>query len=153
MVVGVWCCICLYHFIGYSCIGGSKALPNVGMHCHWCFAFICAFQAPLSSGKLIATDKCSCLGHKHFEELQVLKFAWHPVLVDHAAEKSNEVEELDIIQDFMDLNEEQDILDWEKQNPYLWVWYNSMLIIGENCATVPVSITTGTLLVSDKPKH
>jgi len=43
------------------------------------------------------------------------------VLVDHAAEKSNEVEELDIIQDFMDLNEEQDILDWEKQNPYLWV--------------------------------
>ena len=75
-----------------------------------------------SSGKLIATDKRSCLGHEHFEELQVLKFAWCPLLVDRAAENSNEVKELDIIQDFMDLlTEENETLDWEKENPFLWV--------------------------------
>ena len=75
-----------------------------------------------SSGKLIATDKCSHLGHERFEELQVLKFAWRPALVVHAAENSNEVEELDVIQDFVDLlAEEQEISDWEKENPYLWV--------------------------------
>jgi hypothetical protein len=76
------------------------------------------------SGKLIATDKRSRLGHEHFEELQILKFAWRSALVDRAAENSDEVEdsELNVIQDFMDLlKEEQDILDWEKQNPYLWV--------------------------------
>lgn len=75
-----------------------------------------------SSGKLIATDKCSRLGHERFEELQVLKFTWRPTLVDHAAKNSNEVEELNIIQDFADLlTEEQEILDWEKENPFLWV--------------------------------
>jgi len=75
-----------------------------------------------SSGKLITTDKHSHLGHEHFEELQVLKFAWHPALVDHAAKNSNKVEELDVIQDFVDLlAEEQEILDWKKENPYLWV--------------------------------
>ena len=75
-----------------------------------------------SSAKLIETDKHSCLGRERFEELQVLKFAWRPALVDHAAENSNEVEELDVIQDFIDLlAEEQEISDWEKENPYLWV--------------------------------
>lgn len=75
-----------------------------------------------SSGKLIATDKSSRLGHEHFEELQVLKFAWRPVLVDRATENSNEVEEFDIIQDFKDLmTEEQEILNWEKENPHLWI--------------------------------
>jgi len=75
-----------------------------------------------SSRKLIATDKCSHLGHERFEELQVLKFAWRPTLIDHAAENSNEVEECYISQDFVDLlTEEQQILDWEKENPFLWV--------------------------------
>jgi hypothetical protein len=73
-----------------------------------------------SSGKLIATDKCACLGHERFEELQVLKFAWRPTLVDRAAENSDKIEEVDVIQDFKDfLTEEQEILDWEKDNPYL----------------------------------
>jgi hypothetical protein len=73
-----------------------------------------------SSGKLIATDKRARLGHERFEELQILKFAWRPTLVDRAAENSDEVEEVDIIQDFRDfLMEEQDISDWEKENPNL----------------------------------
>jgi hypothetical protein len=77
-----------------------------------------------SSGKLIATDKRSRLGHECFEELQILKFAWCSALVNHAAENSDEVEdlELSVIQDFTDLlKDEQDILEWEKENPYLWV--------------------------------
>ncbi len=45
---------------------------------------------------------------------------WHPTLVDRAAENSDEVEEVDIIQDFKDfLMEEQEISDWEKDNSYL----------------------------------
>ena len=68
-----------------------------------------------SSGKLIMTDKHSHLGHKNFEELQVLKFAWHPALVDLAAENSNEIEELDVIKVFIDLlAKEQEILDLDK---------------------------------------
>jgi hypothetical protein len=75
-----------------------------------------------SSGKLIATDKCSRLGHERFEELQVLKFAWRPTLADRAAENSNDVEQVDVMQDFVDLlTEEQDILEWERGNPYIWV--------------------------------
>jgi len=75
-----------------------------------------------SSGKLIATDKRSRLGHERFEELQVLKFAWRSTLIDRATENSNKVEELDVIQDFVDLlTEEQETLDWETENPCLWV--------------------------------
>jgi hypothetical protein len=78
--------------------------------CEWLF----------SSGKLIATDKHARLGHERFEELQVLKFVWRPTLVDRAAENSDEIEEVDVIQDFKDfLTEEREILDWEKDNPYL----------------------------------
>src|SRR5882724_9052558 len=78
-----------------------------------------------SSGKLIMTDMCSHLGHECFEELQVIKFAWHPALVDHAARNSNEVEELDVIKDFEDLlAEEQEILDWEKET-FISVFYTT----------------------------
>ena len=82
-----------------------------------------------SSGKLIATDKHSRLGHEHFEELQVLKFAWHPTLVDHATKNSNEVEEAYITQDFTDLlTEERAILDWEKRTLFSGFQTNVTLI-------------------------
>lgn len=48
-----------------------------------------------SAAKEIADDRRSRLGSKKFEELQVMKFAWHNNIPNLAAWNSNEVEEID----------------------------------------------------------
>jgi hypothetical protein len=48
-----------------------------------------------SAAKEIANDRRSRLGSKKFEELQVMKFAWHNNIPNLAAWNSNEVEEID----------------------------------------------------------
>ncbi|KIK94315.1 hypothetical protein PAXRUDRAFT_143116 [Paxillus rubicundulus Ve08.2h10] len=40
----------------------------------------------------IASDCRSCLGAEKFEEIQVLKHAWYPTIVDHARVNSTQVE-------------------------------------------------------------
>src|SRR5882724_4560784 len=114
--------MCLYHFIGFFAVQEDQKLylmlECIVLNLLAAQASSVPWKHLFSSGKFIATDKCSHLGHEHFEEVQVLKFRWHPALVEGSSKNSNEVEELDVIQDFVDLlAEEQEILDWEKEKP------------------------------------
>jgi len=57
-----------------------------------------------SAGAEIATKRCSHLGSDCFEELQVMKHAWNPMLIDCARVNSNSVEVEDIsLEDFKEL--------------------------------------------------
>lgn len=49
-----------------------------------------------SAAKEIADDRCSRLGSKKFEELQIMKFAWRNSIADLAAWNSDEIEEINI---------------------------------------------------------
>jgi hypothetical protein len=61
-----------------------------------------------SASKQTADLRRSSLGAKHFEELQVMKFAWCKNLMDHAAQNWTRIEELQ-------LGEYCDILDADKK--------------------------------------
>jgi hypothetical protein len=52
-------------------------------------------QMPLLSSK-VADNGHSHLGSNKFEELQIMKFAWHNTIPDLAAWNSNQVEEINI---------------------------------------------------------
>jgi len=57
-----------------------------------------------SAGAEIATKRRSRLGSDRFEELQVMKHAWNPMLIDRARVNSNSVEVEDIsLEDFKEL--------------------------------------------------
>ena len=67
-----------------------------------------------SAGVEIATDRWSCLGPKLFEQLQVLKHTWHSQVVDFADSNSNEVDEIEVLQEFRDmLDDENEQEGWE----------------------------------------
>lgn len=51
---------------------------------------------------MIATDRRSRLGAEHFEELQLMKFAWRNNIENLAAWNSDQEEEIDM-KDFEDL--------------------------------------------------
>jgi hypothetical protein len=51
-----------------------------------------------SAAKEIADDRRSRLGSKKFEELQVMKFAWHNNIPNLAAWNSDEIEEIDTLE-------------------------------------------------------
>jgi len=58
-----------------------------------------------SSSKHVATDRRARLGDKLFEELQLMKFAWKPNIVDLAAWNSECVEEVELEkQEYEDLH-------------------------------------------------
>jgi hypothetical protein len=54
--------------------------------CEWLF----------SASKQVATDQRARLGGQHFEELQLMKFAWRHNIVNVAAWNSSEVEQVDL---------------------------------------------------------
>jgi len=67
-----------------------------------------------SAGGETATDRRSRLGAEHFEQLQVLKFAWRTAIVDQAAENSAIVEEVTVLDEFRELLRlDNEIADWE----------------------------------------
>ena len=70
-----------------------------------------------SAAKLIATDRCAWLLPAIFEELQVLKFAWHDTLSDWAGLNSDEVEEVDEIDKMSTyhLAEDNELKEWEEE--------------------------------------
>jgi hAT family C-terminal dimerisation region len=51
-----------------------------------------------SAAKEVADDRRSRLGSKKFEELQVMKFAWHNDIPDLAVWNSKDVEEIDTME-------------------------------------------------------
>jgi len=55
-----------------------------------------------SASKQVATDQCARLGAQHFEELQLMKFAWRQNVVDIAAWNSAQVEQVDL-EEYKDL--------------------------------------------------
>lgn len=59
-----------------------------------------------SGSKQTATDRRARLGSQKFEELQVLKSAWRPTIVDHAAANSK-------IDEFIDLSVYEDLMAQE----------------------------------------
>jgi hypothetical protein len=70
-----------------------------------------------SAGAEIATDRRSRIGPKLFEELQVLKHAWRPQIVDIAQSNSHFVEEVEVMQEYRDMLEADDELaDWESHD-------------------------------------
>ena len=74
--------------------------------CEWLF----------SAGGEIVTDHRSCLGLKLFEQLQVLKHAWRSQIVDFADSNSNEVDEVEVLQEFQDmLDDENEQEGWEAE--------------------------------------
>jgi hypothetical protein len=59
-------------------------IPASSVPCEWLF----------SAAKEVADDQRSRLGSKTFEQLQIMKFAWHNTIPDLAAWNSSEVEEI-----------------------------------------------------------
>ena len=49
-----------------------------------------------SASKLTVTDHCSCLEAEHFEELQIMKFAWKDTIQDFVAWNTWQVEEVNM---------------------------------------------------------
>ena len=56
-----------------------------------------------SAAKEIADNHHACLGPKKFEELQVMKFAWHNNIPDLTTWNSSLVEEVDDLEEFREL--------------------------------------------------
>ena len=61
-------------------------------------------------------DRQSHLGPKLFEQLQVLKHTWRSHIVDFADSNSNEVDEIEVLQEFWDmLDDKNEQEGWEAE--------------------------------------
>lgn len=68
-----------------------------------------------SGGAETATDRRARLGAEHFEQLQVLKFAWRNSVVDHATTNSDLVEEV-LLEEFKELlSLDDEMASWDCQ--------------------------------------
>ena len=78
-------------------------------------ASLVSCECLFSSSKLTAIDQHSWLGSEKFEQLQVLKNAWHGSIVDLMAWNSDEIEEVTV----QETREYEDLLQIDKENTEL----------------------------------
>jgi hypothetical protein len=76
-------------------------------------------ECVFSAAKLIATDHHARLSPAIFEELQVLKFAWHDSLLDWAALNAEEIEEINEVFACC-LVEDDEMKEWEREIDSDW---------------------------------
>jgi hypothetical protein len=81
-----------------------STLAQIALNVLPCQASSVPCECLFSASKQTADLRQSSLGAKHFEELQIMKFAWRKNLPDHAAQNWARVED-------MQLEEYGEILD------------------------------------------
>lgn len=77
-----------------------------------------------SGGQEVATKRRAQLGAERFEEIQMTKFAWRDDIYDHAAFNSRVVEEIDEMQTYREmLNEDTEAAQWDMDEDEIVIAY------------------------------